>query len=161
MPRFHLSMSDMLRLILFWERQYKSIDEMLNSGIFVWDTQTTRVVKGPESGGLDFIQCVCNVANKYPGARFLRKPNGTSIALMFASRKLYVDELKFGYIVDHHLEDGDIILFNKQPSLRQMSIMRHRVITIVQMEMLLLQQDQTRMPTARLRKVVIDQRAKS
>ena len=56
MPRFHLSMSDMLRLILFWEHQYKSIAEMLNSGMFVWDTQTTCVVEAPDSGGLDLIQ---------------------------------------------------------------------------------------------------------
>ncbi|CAK9184824.1 unnamed protein product [Ilex paraguariensis] len=71
-------------------------------------------------------QCVRNGANKYPGARFLRKSDGTSIALMFASRKRYADELKFGYIVDRHLEDGDIVLFNRQPSLHRMSIMCHR-----------------------------------
>ena len=56
MPRFHLSLSDMLRANIFWECQYKSIAEMLNSGMFVWDTQTTCVVEGPKSGGLDLIQ---------------------------------------------------------------------------------------------------------
>lgn len=37
------------------------------------------------------------------------------------------DELKFGHIVERHLEDGDVILFNRQPSLHRMSIMCHRV----------------------------------
>ncbi|KAH7560948.1 hypothetical protein JRO89_XS10G0144500 [Xanthoceras sorbifolium] len=36
------------------------------------------------------------------------------------------DELKFGCIVDRHLEDGDVVLFNRQPSLHRMSIMCHR-----------------------------------
>lgn len=40
------------------------------------------------------------------------------------------DELKYGCIVDRHLEDGDVVLFNRQPSLHRMSIMCHRVIKI-------------------------------
>lgn len=48
-------------------------------------------------------------------------------ALKFPSRMRLADELKFGQIVEHHLEDGDIILFNRQPSLHRMSIMCHRV----------------------------------
>ena len=52
-------------------------------------------------------------------------------SLKFSSRKRHADELKFGYIVDRHLEDGDVILFNRQPSLHRMSIMCHRVITAV------------------------------
>ncbi|GAY38217.1 hypothetical protein CUMW_035030 [Citrus unshiu] len=35
-------------------------------------------------------------------------------------------ELKSGCIVDRHLEDGDVVLFNRQPSLHRMSIMCHR-----------------------------------
>lgn len=71
-------------------------------------------------------QCVRNGPNKYPGAKFIRHPDGNEMSLMFSSRKRYADELKFGYIVDRHLEDGDIVLFNRQPSLHRMSIMSHR-----------------------------------
>nr|XP_009800353.1 PREDICTED: DNA-directed RNA polymerase III subunit rpc1 [Nicotiana sylvestris]XP_009800354.1 PREDICTED: DNA-directed RNA polymerase III subunit rpc1 [Nicotiana sylvestris] len=71
-------------------------------------------------------QCVRNGPNKYPGAKFIKHPDGTEISLMFSSRKRHADELKFGYIVDRHLEDGDIVLFNRQPSLHRMSIMSHR-----------------------------------
>ena len=35
--------------------------------------------------------------------------------------------LEFGDIVDRHLIDGDIVLFNRQPSLHKMSMMAHRV----------------------------------
>nr|XP_027126239.1 DNA-directed RNA polymerase III subunit 1-like [Coffea arabica] len=71
-------------------------------------------------------QCVRNGPKKYPGAKYIRQPDGTEISLKFSSRKRHADELKFGYIVDRHLEDGDVILFNRQPSLHRMSIMCHR-----------------------------------
>ncbi|KAF5322328.1 hypothetical protein D9619_002094 [Psilocybe cf. subviscida] len=35
--------------------------------------------------------------------------------------------LQYGWIVERHLNDGDYILFNRQPSLHKMSLMSHRV----------------------------------
>ena len=35
--------------------------------------------------------------------------------------------LKEGMIVERHINDGDIVLFNRQPSLHKMPIMGHRV----------------------------------
>ena len=32
-----------------------------------------------------------------------------------------------GYLVERQLEDGDIVLFNRQPSLHRMSMMAHEV----------------------------------
>ncbi|KAL3647246.1 DNA-directed RNA polymerase III subunit 1 [Castilleja foliolosa] len=71
-------------------------------------------------------QCVRNGPSKYPGAKYIKHPDGTEISLHFNLRKRHADELKYGYIVDRHLEDGDIVLFNRQPSLHRMSIMSHR-----------------------------------
>ncbi|CAL5419427.1 unnamed protein product [Camellia sinensis] len=71
-------------------------------------------------------QCVRNGPDKYPGARFIRNTDGNLLSLMFSYRKRLADDLKFGDIVDRHLEDGDIVLFNRQPSLHRMSIMCHR-----------------------------------
>ncbi|KZV37827.1 DNA-directed RNA polymerase III subunit rpc1-like, partial [Dorcoceras hygrometricum] len=71
-------------------------------------------------------QCVRNGPSKYPGARFLRLPGGTEISLSRPTRKHHADALKYGYIVERYLEDGDIVLFNRQPSLHRMSIMCHR-----------------------------------
>ncbi|KAK6137583.1 hypothetical protein DH2020_028663 [Rehmannia glutinosa] len=50
-------------------------------------------------------QCVRNGPNKYPGAKYIRQPDGTLISLMNNLRKRHADELKYGYIVDRHLED--------------------------------------------------------
>lgn len=35
--------------------------------------------------------------------------------------------LEIGYVVERHLQDGDYVMFNRQPSLHKMSIMGHRV----------------------------------
>ena len=34
-------------------------------------------------------------------------------------------QLVVGWIVERHLDDGDVVLFNRQPSLHKMSIMAH------------------------------------
>lgn len=42
-------------------------------------------------------------------------------------RCLSDQHLEPGYVVERHLDDGDMVLFNRQPSLHKMSIMGHRV----------------------------------
>ncbi|EEF30548.1 DNA-directed RNA polymerase III largest subunit, putative [Ricinus communis] len=71
-------------------------------------------------------QLVSNGPQKYPGASTVRYPDGSSKRLIGSYRKTIAEELTFGCIVDRHLEDGDVVLFNRQPSLHRMSIMCHR-----------------------------------
>ncbi|KAJ4819747.1 DNA-directed RNA polymerase subunit [Rhynchospora pubera] len=69
---------------------------------------------------------VRNGPTKHPGANFITLPDGTKKHLKYTDRKIAASELKPGYIVERHLEDGDVVLFNRQPSLHRMSIMCHR-----------------------------------
>lgn len=73
-------------------------------------------------------QFVGNGPNKYPGAKYVIRPDGKRIRLAFVQD---LDEiakaLEPGYIVERHLIDGDIVLFNRQPSLHRISIMAHLV----------------------------------
>lgn len=41
-------------------------------------------------------------------------------------RKIVAEALKVGDVVERHLNDGDVVLFNRQPSLHRVSIMAHR-----------------------------------
>jgi len=68
-------------------------------------------------------------AQRHPGANFVIYPGepGDKVFLKFGDRKRIAEELKVGDIVERHLEDDDIVLFNRQPSLHRMSIMCHRV----------------------------------
>ncbi|OEL25158.1 DNA-directed RNA polymerase III subunit 1 [Dichanthelium oligosanthes] len=71
-------------------------------------------------------QCVRNGPFKHPGANFVIQPDGTKQSLKYGDRRIIARDLKCGYIVERHLEDGDVVLFNRQPSLHRMSIMSHR-----------------------------------
>ncbi|AES88756.2 DNA-directed RNA polymerase I protein [Medicago truncatula] len=71
-------------------------------------------------------QCVRNGPDKYPGARMVKEAGGNSWNLKILTRTRRADELKFGDIVERHIEDGDVVLFNRQPSLHRMSMMCHR-----------------------------------
>ncbi|HME19549.1 MAG TPA: DNA-directed RNA polymerase subunit A' [Nitrososphaerales archaeon] len=65
---------------------------------------------------------------EHPGANYVIRPDGVKIRLDFASdRKALADSLSPGYIVERHLNDGDVVLFNRQPSLHRMSVMAHFV----------------------------------
>ena len=57
--------------------------------------------------------------------KFVIRPNGSRVDLTFVkSRSIQLD---VGYTVERSLQDGDIVLFNRQPSLHKMSLMAHEV----------------------------------
>eukprot|EP01064_Diplonema_japonicum_P029593 TRINITY_DN4831_c0_g1_i4.p1 TRINITY_DN4831_c0_g1~~TRINITY_DN4831_c0_g1_i4.p1 ORF type:complete len:1925 (+),score=433.43 TRINITY_DN4831_c0_g1_i4:149-5776(+) len=64
--------------------------------------------------------------DKYPGAKFVIRPDGTRINLAFAKRRAELT-LQPGYIVERHVLTNDVVLFNRQPTLHRMSMMGHRV----------------------------------
>jgi DNA-directed RNA polymerase III subunit RPC1 len=69
---------------------------------------------------------VLNGPDNHPGANFVELLNGNKIFLQYTSRKKVAEELKIGDVVERHLMDDDIILFNRQPSLHRLSIMAFR-----------------------------------
>ena len=71
---------------------------------------------------------VMNGPNTYPGANYIIRPDGVKIRLDYVTdRTGLADSLSLGYIVERHLCDGDVVIFNRQPSLHRMSIMAHQV----------------------------------
>ncbi len=63
----------------------------------------------------------------YPGANYIIRPDGKKKKITDETREQALEELQPGYIVERHLLDGDIAIFNRQPSLHRMSMMCHRV----------------------------------
>src|SRR6266540_48873 len=69
-----------------------------------------------------------NGPDNYPGALYIVRPDGRRVRLEFVTdRKVVGEAIQPGFIVERHLRDGDIVLFNRQPSLHRMSIMAHSV----------------------------------
>ncbi len=71
---------------------------------------------------------VINGPHTFPGVNYIVRPDGVKIRLDFVEdRSVIAETLEIGYHVERHLADGDIVMFNRQPSLHQMSIMAHYV----------------------------------
>ncbi|KAH8071381.1 DNA-directed 5'-3' RNA polymerase [Aureococcus anophagefferens] len=48
-------------------------------------------------------------------------------SLLYGDRARIAKELRVGDVVERHMQDGDVVLFNRQPSLHKLSIMSHEV----------------------------------
>jgi len=71
---------------------------------------------------------VRNGVKKWPGANYVKKKkDDITMYLKFGNRDHIAKNLQEGDIVERHLEDGDIVLFNRQPSLHKLSILCHHV----------------------------------
>lgn len=72
-------------------------------------------------------QAVLNGPDVHPGANFLQSEGtaGLKRYLRFGDRKKIARDIRLGDIVERHLRDGDVVLFNRQPSLHKLSIMAH------------------------------------
>uniref|UniRef100_A0A452UNA9 DNA-directed RNA polymerase subunit n=1 Tax=Ursus maritimus TaxID=29073 RepID=A0A452UNA9_URSMA len=64
--------------------------------------------------------------SQYPGAKYIIRDNGDRIDLRFHPKPSDL-HLQTGYKVERHMCDGDIVIFNRQPTLHKMSMMGHRV----------------------------------
>ena len=81
--------------------------------VTVWNIEQMRelIINGPE---------------KFPGALYVVRPDGKRVRLEFViERDKVAESLETGFVVERHLMDGDIAIFNRQPSLHRMSIMAH------------------------------------
>jgi len=64
---------------------------------------------------------------EYPGANYVIRPDGKKKKITDETKEQLLEELEPGFVVERHLMDGDIAIFNRQPSLHKMSMMCHRV----------------------------------
>ncbi|KON31008.1 hypothetical protein AC477_04500, partial [miscellaneous Crenarchaeota group-1 archaeon SG8-32-1] len=83
--------------------------------VTVWNIEDMRklIINGPEN---------------FPGALYVVRPDGKRIRLEFVvERDKVAESLETGFIVERHLMNGDVAIFNRQPSLHRMSIMAHYV----------------------------------
>ncbi|XP_033120133.1 DNA-directed RNA polymerase III subunit RPC1-like [Anneissia japonica] len=69
---------------------------------------------------------VTNGVDVHPGANFIQQRfTNVKKFLKYGNKQKIAQELKYGDIVERHLMNGDIVLFNRQPSLHKLSIMAH------------------------------------
>ena len=69
---------------------------------------------------------VRNGPNMHPGANYVIKSDGARLDLRH-NKNLDEVRLQYGWKVERHIDDDDVIIFNRQPSLHKESMMGHRV----------------------------------
>jgi DNA-directed RNA polymerase II subunit RPB1 len=69
---------------------------------------------------------VRNGPNQHPGANFVIKSDGVRLDLKH-NKNLADLRLQYGWKVERHINDDDVIIFNRQPSLHKESMMGHRI----------------------------------
>jgi len=89
--------------------------------------ELTMPVRAHEGNIKELKRLVLNGPERCPGANYLIRPDGRRKKITEQNKEEIVKEIDIGAIVERHLQDGDIVLFNRQPSLHRMSIMAHRV----------------------------------
>ncbi|MDP2217726.1 MAG: DNA-directed RNA polymerase subunit A' [Methanolobus sp.] len=63
----------------------------------------------------------------HPGANYVIREDGRRIRVSEINKEELAEKIQTGWVVERQLMDGDIVLFNRQPSLHKMSIMAHKV----------------------------------
>lgn len=100
-----------------------SVDEV---GVPVRIAMTLTFPEVVHAGNIERLRkMVANGPRIYPGARMLRR-DGVTFSLERPEARVRT-ELRIRDVVERHLVDGDVVLFNRQPSLHRMSMMCHRV----------------------------------
>ncbi|XP_059158515.1 DNA-directed RNA polymerase III subunit RPC1-like [Physella acuta] len=68
-------------------------------------------------------QLVRNGCDVHPGANFIKiQSTGERKFLRYGNRNHIANSLRYGDLVERHMIDGDVVLFNRQPSLHKLSI---------------------------------------
>ena len=75
----------------------------------------------------DMREHIENGPKIHPGANYVIRPDERKIRVYEETKDSILEKLEPGYVVERHLMDGDIVLFNRQPSLHRMSMMAHEV----------------------------------
>jgi DNA-directed RNA polymerase subunit A' len=62
-----------------------------------------------------------------PGVNYVIRSDGRRMKVTDRNAESIAEGLEVGYVVERHLMDKDVVLFNRQPSLHRMSMMAHTV----------------------------------
>ncbi|WP_224270185.1 DNA-directed RNA polymerase subunit A' [Haloprofundus salinisoli] len=93
-------------------------------------TEMTQTMNVTERNMEDARQYVRNGPESHPGANYVKRPDGRRLKVTEKNCEELAEKVELGWEVNRHLIDGDIVIFNRQPSLHRMSIMAHEVVVM-------------------------------
>ncbi|MFC6723912.1 DNA-directed RNA polymerase subunit A' [Halobium palmae] len=90
-------------------------------------TQTMNVTERNLDRARRFVS---NGPEGHPGANYVKRPDGRRLKVTEKNCEELAEKVETDWEVNRHLIDGDIVIFNRQPSLHRMSIMAHEVVVM-------------------------------
>ncbi|PSP95343.1 DNA-directed RNA polymerase subunit A' [Halobacteriales archaeon QS_4_62_28] len=93
-------------------------------------TEMTQTMNVNERNLDNARRYVANGPEEHPGANYVKRPDGRRLKVTEKNCEELAEKVEPGWEVSRHLIDGDIIIFNRQPSLHRMSIMAHEVVVM-------------------------------
>jgi DNA-directed RNA polymerase subunit A' len=76
---------------------------------------------------VDWLKSLIKNGDVHPGATYVITDEGKRKKITEDTKEQILAELQFGWIVERHIHNGDIALFNRQPSLHRLSMLGHYV----------------------------------
>ncbi len=93
-------------------------------------SEMTQTMNVNERNLEDARRYVSNGPEEHPGANYVRRSDGRRLKVTEKNCEELAEKVESGWEVSRHLTDGDIVIFNRQPSLHRMSIMAHEVVVM-------------------------------
>jgi DNA-directed RNA polymerase subunit A' len=93
-------------------------------------TEMTQTMNVNERNLADARRYVANGPEDHPGANYVKRPDNRRLKVTEKNCEELAEKIEPGWEVNRHLIDGDIVIFNRQPSLHRMSIMAHEVVVM-------------------------------
>ncbi|NOQ56094.1 MAG: DNA-directed RNA polymerase subunit A' [Nanohaloarchaea archaeon] len=90
-------------------------------------SELTIPIRGTKDNIDELKACILRGPDAKDGANYVIRPDGLKKKIIDMNKEYIMNEFSEGYILEKHISDGDIVLFNRQPSLHKMSLMAHRV----------------------------------
>ncbi len=100
-------------------------------------TQKIRVTRNNID---EIVEYVRRGPEEHPGANYVKRADGRRLKVKEMNSEELAERILeenddgepqgLGWTVERHLTDGDVVLFNRQPSLHRMSMMAHEVVVM-------------------------------
>ena len=103
---------------------YLKLDEV---GVPLEVAKIITVSEGITSLNIEYMKELVRKGDNHPGANYIIRPDGKKKRITEDLKEEICNELVPGYKIERHLRDGDVVLFNRHPSLHKQSLMAHYV----------------------------------
>ena len=103
---------------------YLKINEI---GIPYEVAEIITVAESVTTNNLEYMKELVKKGKEYPGANYIIRTDGKRKKITEELKEEICAELQPGYRIERHLRDGDIVLFNRHPTLHKQGLMAHYV----------------------------------